>query len=479
MSDMYSMYWDGVKKELESVLSQNEMFMWINRIDYDQFNINEKKMTLAVPSNFIKDNILKYQELITDTLNHISGYQCSVEFKIDKAKPEMAKVEKSAVETPESKTSTPHPQIITSPANEVKNIPFPPLSTNQPGIMNPQSEDENYTFESFIIGSSNEFAAHAAKAVAENPGTKYNPYFIWGESGLGKTHLLKAIAKHIREYFPTKKAKYVSSEEFTNDFVNSLKSSAQEKFRIKYRQLDVLLIDDVQFFANKEGIQGEFFHTFNKLYDNHKQMIFSCDQPIYKVKKMEARLKGRFSMGLTVDLRPPDFELRMAILETLSDTYGLTIKNDAMEYICTNIEGNIRDLKGAFKDLLAYSSIMNIETITLDIVMYRLKEKITVNIYTSSVSVDKIIHMVGEYYDVKTQEIIGNKRTKSIALARQIAMYLSRKLTRLSTTQIGTYFGNKEHGTVMHATKKIEDLTNTDSKIKGDIEHLINKIKSE
>jgi chromosomal replication initiator protein len=457
MTEGYSIYWDGVKKELESSLSSNDYHMWINRIEFCGFDPKKNQMKLSVPSIFIKDNIIKFKDNIASILSKISGYNCTIDIVVvPKNK------EESADKPEEKKENSEKTKIIMQKTN-----------------LDSPDQPENFSFDSFIIGSSNEFAAHAARVVAENPGTKYNPYFIWGDSGLGKTHLIKSIEKFIKEHFPSKQVKYVTSEEFTNDFVNSLRSNQQEQFRMKYRKLDVLIIDDVQFFADKEGIQGEFFHTFNKLYDNHKQMIFSCDQPISKVKKMEERIKGRFAMGLTVDLRPPDFELRMAILKNLCEIYSLTIKNDAMEYICSNIIGNIRDLKGTFKDVLAYSSIMKMETITLDIVLARLKDKITTNIYSSPVSVDKIIHIVAEYFNLKSFDITGNKRTKSIALARQIAMYLSRKNTRLSTTQIGTYFGNKEHGTVMHATKKIEDIINKDSKMKNDIEILNNKIKSE
>ncbi|OHD21185.1 MAG: hypothetical protein A2Y34_01990 [Spirochaetes bacterium GWC1_27_15] len=459
MQDGYSIYWAGVKKELEGLISQNDLQIWINRINYHSFDSKTNIMRLAVPSIFIKDNVMKFKDTISNILTKIFGYKCLAEFiVIQSEEKEIIKEENKTIK--QTTIIEPKEKII--------------IKTTQDN-----EQQENFSFDSFIIGSSNEFAAHAARVVAENPGTKYNPYFIWGGSGLGKTHLIKSIERFIKEHFPTKKVKYVTSEEFTNDFVNSLRTNLQEQFRIRYRELDVLIVDDVQFFADKEGIQGEFFHTFNKLYDNGKQMIFSCDQPIQKVKKMEDRIKGRFAMGLTVDLRPPDFELRMAIMKNMADNYLLSVKNDAMEYICSNLAGNIRDLKGTFKDLLAYSSIMKINEITLDIAISRLKDKITKNMYSSPVSVDKIIHTVAEYFNLKSHDITGNKRTKSIALARQVAMYLSRKTTRLSTTQIGTYFGDKEHGTVMHATKKIEDLINSDYKLKGDIEMLTNKIKAE
>jgi chromosomal replication initiator protein len=456
MNKGYNVYWDGVKKELKDFYSQTDFHMFINKIEYSDYNPKTNLMILSVPSNFIKDHVQKYKNQIELILTKISGYKCSINFTIDinNAKnKENVKIKQSKQANTKSKTSD---------KKEKK------VKTNK---------IDDYSFDSFIIGNSNEFAAKAALAVAGNPGTHYNPYFVWGNSGLGKTHLLKAIEKHIKDQFPAKKVKYVTSEEFTNDFVNSLRSKSQEQFRMKYRKLDVLLLDDVQFFANKEGIQGEFFNTFNKLYDNFKQMVFSCDQPIKKVKNLEERLKSRFAMGIVVDLRPPDFELRMAILKNLAETQNLDIDHSAMEYICTNMSGNIRDLKGSFQILLAYSSIMK-TPINLEIAKDTLKERLS-GIHSSPISVDKIIQVVAEYFNLKSHEIIGVKRTKSIALARQIAMYISRKVTRLSTTQIGKYFGDKEHGTVMHATKKIEDMMNKDYKLKKDIETLLESISSE
>ena len=456
MNEGFNVYWNGVKKELKDFYSQTDFHMFINKIEYSDYNPKTNLMILSVPSNFIKDHVLKYKNQIEQILSKISGYKCSINFTITSNK--INNQEK--IKTKQNKQTN------------IKN-----KASNKKEKKTTLNKIDDYSFDSFIIGNSNEFAAKAALAVAGNPGTHYNPYFVWGNSGLGKTHLLKAIEKHIKDQFPSKKVKYVTSEEFTNDFVNSLRSKSQEQFRMKYRKLDVLILDDVQFFANKEGIQGEFFNTFNKLYDNFKQMVFSCDQPIKKVKNLEERLKSRFAMGIVVDLRPPDFELRMAILKNLAETHNLDIDHSAMEYICTNMSGNIRDLKGSFQILLAYSSIMK-TPINLEIAKDTLKERLS-GIHSSPISVDKIIQVVAEYYNLKSHEIIGIKRTKSIALARQIAMYISRKITRLSTTQIGKYFGDKEHGTVMHATKKIEDMMNKDFKLKKDIETLLETINSE
>ncbi len=452
MKNDYSVYWEGVKKELKEIKPQSKIHIFIDRIEYTNFNIETNIMKLLAPSNFIKDHILKYKEDIETALSNVYGKTCIIEIIVSHHQKE------------KEKEFSPPPKTTKAQIHEVKEN-------------NSTNKIEDYSFESFIIGSSNEFAAKAAIAVAENPGSKYNPYFIWGESGIGKTHLLKAIEKHVKEHFPSKKVKYVTSEQFTNDFVNSLSSKKMEQFRIKYRNLDVLLVDDVQFFANKDTIQIEIFNTFNDLYDDFKQMVFSCDQPIYKVKKMEERLKNRFAMGLVVDLKPADFELRMAILKFLAGKFNLEMEFKAMEYICNNIGGNIRDIKGACQLLVAYTSIMK-KPITLEVAKEKLKDKF-LELHSTPISVDKIIQIVAEYNNLKYHELIGTKKTQSIVLSRQIAMYICRKITRLSTTQIGKYFGDKEHGTVMHATKKVEELMENDIKIKKDVEILINQIKAD
>ena len=250
------------------------------------------------------------------------------------------------------------------------------------------------------------------------------------------------------------------------------------EFKDTYRSLDALIIDDIQFFYNKDNTQQELFNTFETLYDKRKQMVFSADQPLSKLRSIEERLKTRFNMGTTVQLEPASYELKMAILLNLAISYDLKFDQDAANYICVNLQGNIRELKGAFNNIRAYSNIMHIQHITYDIVAKQLEGKIMNTMFQTYISVDKIIPVVGEYFDITTNEITGLKRTKSIALARQIAMYLSKKHTQLSNSQIGSYFGNREHGTVMHATKKITNMMNNDSTINSAIINLNNRLKN-
>ncbi len=464
MNTDYSVFWNEAQKKLDGLISTNDYNLWINRINFDHFEENNNRMVLSVPSNFIKDNVFRFTPDIESAISMLFGQKCTIDFVIKKIN-----------EKPES-TDTLDDDIDSNfEILEVVKLKEEVQIQSKPKTIDETSEKpEDYSFESFVIGSSNEFAARAAKVVAENPGTEYNPFFIYGSSGLGKTHLLKSIEKYIKEHYPQKKVKYITSEEFGNEFFECLPKQQTQQFKLKYRQLDVLLLDDIQFFENKKALQEEIFHTFNQLYNDFKQMVFSCDQPINQVKNIDDRVRQRFGMGLNVDLIPPDFELRMAILKNESAIFDIKIENDALEYIATNVTGSIRELKSAFRILRAYYSIMR-KKITLTIVKDKLKDKIN-EAHTSPLSVDTIISKVAEYYNLKSYDITGTKRTKSIVLARQVAMYLSRKETRLSTTQIGSFFGGKEHGTVMHATKKIDDMLNTSPMLKKDVENIIKSL---
>jgi chromosomal replication initiator protein len=333
------------------------------------------------------------------------------------------------------------------------------------------------SFDSFVISHTNEFAAATARAVAERPGLQYNPYLIWGDSGLGKTHLLHAIENYVKEVFPSKKVCYVTAENFLNDFTNAIRTHTNEQFRLKYRMLDVLLIDDVQQLAKKTETQIELFNTFNKMFDSNKQMVFSCDQPIEKVRDMEQRLVSRFSMGLTVALQPPDFELRMAILQNWAEANHLKMTPDAFEYVATNVTGNVRRLRGVFTTILIKASFNKLTMVTKQDAIAWLKDQITAIVNASPVSTEKIISETAQYYNLKPADLTGESRVKDIAYARQIAMYLARNLTTLSTTQIGSHFGNKQHGTVISNVNKIQTLLDQpDEQTRYDVDHLTKKV---
>lgn len=332
-----------------------------------------------------------------------------------------------------------------------------------------------YTFDTFVIGNSNSFAHAACVAVAESPAKSYNPLFLYGGVGLGKTHLMQAIGHHILEADSTQKVVYVSSEKFTNELVNSIKDDKNEEFRNKYRNVDVLLIDDVQFIAGKERTQEEFFHTFNTLHEANKQIIISSDRPPKDIPTLEERLRSRFEMGLITDIQPPDFETRIAILRKKAQMDGVVVPNEVTDYIAKNVKSNIRELEGALTRVMAYSSLTK-KKVSLEVATEALKD-IIVSYNTSEINVIRIKEKVAEVFGIKMEDFNSKKRTRAIAYPRQIAMYLSRDLTDLSLPKIGEEFGGRDHTTVIHACDKIsKDLKeNIDLKLK--VEKIINDLK--
>ncbi|KRL27831.1 DNA-directed DNA replication initiator protein [Limosilactobacillus frumenti DSM 13145] len=329
----------------------------------------------------------------------------------------------------------------------------------------------HYNFNTFVVGEGNKMAHAAAFAVAESPGQLYNPLFIYGGVGLGKTHLMESIGNHMLELNPSSKVKYVTSEEFTNDFIHSIQNNSTEKFREEYRTLDLLLIDDIQFLANKEGTQMEFFNTFNALHDNKKQIVMTSDRIPNEIPELQDRLVSRFRWGLTVEITPPDLETRIAILRSKVEEDHINIGNDTLNYIAGQIDTNIRELEGALTKVQAYSNLSH-EPITPHLASQALKglqrSKKTV------VTVSAIQKSVADYYDITQADIVGKKRVKQIVVPRQIAMYLSRELTDYSLPKIGKEFGGKDHTTVLHAIDKIEE----EMKSNNDLNEQINTLKA-
>ena len=341
-------------------------------------------------------------------------------------------------------------------------------------------KNEQYTFENFIVGSSNRFAYVAAKAVASDPGlnlTKnskmrnYNPLFIYGNSGLGKTHLLNAICYEVKKKFPDMNILYIRAEQFVNEFMQALQYKTTDEFHDKFRNsIDLLLIDDIQFIAGKERTQEEFFHTFNTLHEANKQIILSSDRPPKEIPTLEDRLRSRFEWGLIADIQAPDFETRMAILKKKADVEKLNVPNEVMVYIATKIKSNIRELEGALIRIIAYSSLTNRE-VTVDLATEALKDIIS-NKQNKSITIDLIQDVVATYFNLRVEDLKSQRRTRNVAYPRQIAMYLSRKLTDMSLPKIGEEFGGRDHTTVIHAYEKISESLNKDESL----EHTINDI---
>ncbi|MGZ9600697.1 chromosomal replication initiator protein DnaA [Staphylococcus epidermidis] len=333
------------------------------------------------------------------------------------------------------------------------------------------------TFDTFVIGPGNRFPHAASLAVAEAPAEAYNPLFIYGGVGLGKTHLMHAIGHHVLSNKPNAKVIYTSSEKFTNEFIKSIRDNETEAFREKYRKIDVLLIDDIQFIQNKEQTQEEFFHTFNELHQNNKQIVISSDRPPKEIAKLEDRLRSRFEWGLIVDITPPDYETRMAILQKKIEEENLDIPPEALNYIANQIQSNIRELEGALTRLLAYSKLQG-KPITTELTAEALKDIIQ-SPKSKKITIQDIQKVVGQYYSVRIEVFSAKKRTKSIAYPRQIAMYLSRELTDFSLPKIGEEFGGRDHTTVIHAHEKIANDIKSDPTFKQEVENLEKEIRNQ
>jgi len=392
--------------------------------------IEEKNLLIKLPNKFFVRWLCEHY---TDKINNsLKDYDpdLKVRFYTDK------KGEKSDMETPEA------PLI-----NET--------------LFQPKKFNSKYTFENFVVGQSNHFANAACLAVSKNPGNAYNPLFIYGGVGLGKTHLLNAVGIEIKKIFPPFNIIYITSEKFTNDLIEYLKNNRMAEFRIKYRNVDILLIDDIQFIAKKEMIQEEFFHTFNTLYERRRQIVISSDSSPKDLGTLEERLRSRFQWGVVADIQAPDLETRVAILKKKSEAEKITIPDDVLYYIASNIKNNIRTMEGAMLSIAAYTSLTE-TNITIDKAKEYLKTIVTENDVERDVTFDTVQSVVCKHFNLSATDIKSKKRTDSIAFPRQIAMYLSRTLTNHSTTEIGEFFGGRDHSTVMYACNRIKSKITKD-----------------
>ena len=350
-----------------------------------------------------------------------------------------------------------------------KTLPVPPLKTNNALNLNP-----NYTFDTFVIGNNNNLAHAASLAVAETPGEVYNPLFIYGGVGLGKTHLMQAIAHFIINNSPTLKVLYVTSETFTNELIDSVKNQKNSEFREKYRNIDILLIDDIQFIIGKESTQEEFFHTFNALHEDRKQIVISSDRPPKEMETLSERLRTRFEMGLPVDIQIPTYETKMAILNKKAELGGYNIPYDVKDYVATHIKSSIRELEGALTKLSAFAKLST-TPITVEFAEETLKDLISPDT-RREITPELIINIVSEHFNIRPEYILSQKRTANIVYPRQIAMYLCHQMTTATMQSLGKSFGNRDHSTVMHGIEKINKKVLTDENTKSTIDILIKKI---
>jgi len=447
----YSIFWKEVCNLIKEEISEQEWVMWFEKIRYD--HSTENTILITVPSAFFRDQVKqRYLSIIENKIMELSGHEITIDFIIKKI--DVQEKQKPIPSNPSRKEVT--------------------QETSFKRKFHPNLK-EDYIFDNFVIGENNSFAANAAYAIAKNPGTAYNPCLIYGGVGLGKTHLIQSIGNLSYQEYDKRKIVYVTAEQFTNEFIQAIKDKKNHLFKNKYRGVDILLIDDIHFLQNKTETQEELFHTFNALYDANKQMVFTCDRPVSELKQLTDRLRSRFERGLNVDLQPPDYETRFAILRKKIEKANIVIPDEVIELICKNITTNVRDLEAALTKLIAFADLMN-KKITLEIAQNKLKDLFT-NPKITSVTTDIIQRVVADYFNLSYNDLRGKKRTKTIALPRQIAMYITRELTEYSTTEVGEEFGGRDHTTVMHACQRVEARMKIDPTLEITIQNLVRKIK--
>ena len=375
-------------------------------------------------------------------------------------------LETTAQETP---PTTPVPNSETEPDNLTSTQPI--TTSSQPRL------NDKYTFESFVIGPSNRFSHAAAVAVAEAPAKAYNPLFVYGGSGLGKTHLLHAIGHYTQNLYKGIRIRYVSSEEFTNDFINAIANNRSHEFQNRYREVDVLLIDDIQFLQGKDSTQEAFFHTFNTLHDHNKQVVVTSDMPPKQLTGFEDRMRTRFEWGLITDVQAPDLETRIAILRKKASSEDLRIDDEVLEYMASKVSTNIRELEGALIRVTAFANL-NKSEVTMPLVQTVMKD-LMLSEEANVIAPTEIISETAQYFELTVEDLYGSSRSQVIAMARQIAMYLCRELTNLSLPKIGQLFGNRDHTTVMYANKKISDLMKERRSVYNQVTELTGRIKQQ
>jgi len=441
MSYQLTDLWNKTLELLKTELTEISFNTWINSIE--PLSLTANSINLGVPDEFNKGILeSRYLKLIKNAVKQLTYKEYAINILI----PSQEDVKRNVADGNNNSDE----QVIS--------------------VLNPK-----YTFDTFVVGNSNRFAHAASLAVAETPAKAYNPLFMYGGVGLGKTHLMQAVGQYILTQNPSQKVLYVSSEKFTNELINAIKDDKNEEFRSKYRNIDVLLIDDIQFIGGKERTQEEFFHTFNALYESNKQIILSSDKPPKEIKTLEERLRSRFEWGLIADIQPPDLETRIAILRKKAQLEMLDVPNDIMVFIADNIASNIRELEGALNRVIAYASLTQSE-ISIDLASEALKDMLSNN-KTKVIDSNSIKDIVSRYYNIRVEEFKSKKRNREISYPRQIAMYLCRELTDMSLPKIGDEFGGRDHTTVIHACEKISEDIETNSETRRAILELKKNIQ--
>ncbi len=460
--------WQAVLGEIELSVSRGNFMTWFKQTQLLRYD--NQSVTIGVSNVFIKQQLeRKYNDLIVETLRKNGITPERIDYKIH-----TAVSRKQLEEAPGSDTDTmrletrPAPHAVSSPlAITGGGTPAPaPTRSNRQGL------NERYTFDNFIVGSGNEMAHAACQAIAANPGTRYNPLFLYGGVGIGKTHLMQAVGNHVLAHKAGARVVYVTSEQYVNEFVQALRFRKNNEFVDYYRGADVLIVDDVQFFAGKVKIQEDFFHTFNALHQTNKQIILSSDKPPSEIPTLEERLKSRFVGGMSIDMQIPDYETRCAIIQTKAEGHAATLPTDVVGYLAENIQTNIRELEGALNQLLAFCEMRGLEP-NLAIVSGLLGNSRS---RPKHISAKQIIERTARHFQVSVEEILGSKRDKDIVVPRQVAMYILRSELHLSFPKIARELGRKDHTTAIHSVEKIEKEMHLDNDIRAavhDIKELL------
>jgi len=447
--------WDKTMAQIKDSISETEFNTWFSRLK--PASLNENRFVFYVTSQFIKDKFTgDFCDMLETTMSQICGKNIQCEFEI-----------KKFTQNQTSASVQQEKAGLNATSSTKNSAPKSNLTLNS-----------SYTFDSFIPGENSDFAYNACLAISKNPGTTYNPCLIYGGVGLGKTHLLQSIGNAVVSENEKVKVMYVTAENFANEFIQAIKDATTRQFQNKYRKVNILLMDDIQFLQGKDQTQNELFNTFNDLYDSGRQIVFTSDRPVEELKNISDRLRTRFSRGLSIDIQPPKFETRVAILKKKCDEKNVSISDDVIEFIAQNITSNVRALESCITKLIAYNTLLKKE-INLESAREQLKQIINSNNDSSGITADLIIKTVAEYFNISPFDIKGKNKNQSIAQPRQVAMYLCHKLTDFSTTEIASAFGDKNHTTVLYHVKKVEALLmSSDSELPKAIDKITSQIKA-
>ena len=462
-----------IKEEMIKNNQENEFLLWFN-MNYVEDEISQITVSVASEFMWMQMNLKKYVKKLEDKINELTGQNISIVHIVKNNPPSAPEKSETIKKSPEKLIKIEEKQEISlnneskihhSSQTRVNVTDKTEISQKKHPQLN-----ENFTFETFVPGENSIYAYNASISAAKNPGKAYNPILIYGGVGLGKTHLMQALGNFIYSANDKSKIAYTSAENFTNEFTTSLKNQTIDSFKKKYRNLDVLLLDDIQFLEGKEGTQEELFHTFNSIYDKNGQIVFTSDRPIKELKGFTERISSRFSRGLNVDLQPPNYENRLAIIQKKLEILNKTIPQDVIEYIAKNCQTNVRDIESCITKSIGYAELVG-KALTVEIAQNQLRDTIN-NPYSGTITIENIQKVVADHYNVSIADLKSKKKDRKFVIPRQISIYICCILTEYSTTEIGNEFGGRDHTTIMHARDKVENLLKTDPSMSSTVELL-------